>query len=83
MHIWFGYTIGEWVGIVSLIASVSAGIGYLVNLFIFKPLTDAIDKLTEGIDDFKVSTKEEHERFRADIEDHEKRIIKLEVKEDK
>lgn len=77
-HIFFGYTISEWLGIVTIIGMLGSFLALVFNRFVVKPITGSVDRLSDEFKDFRKSSHEEHESFHNILDDHEDRIINLE-----
>lgn len=80
-HLILGYTIGEWVGIVTIAGSLISAIVFLFNSLVVKPLTSSINHLADGLDDFQQSSNADHQRYDHELNDHETRIRILEKEE--
>jgi len=77
-HVFFGYTISEWLGIITIIGMLGSFLALVFNKFVVKPITGSMDRLSGEFKDFRKSSHEEHENFHKMLDDHEDRIVILE-----
>ena len=72
MHVFFGFTLSEWAGIITIItAGLSAFIKYAI-----KPLLEKFDELSHTIRDLDHTSRKERELIRQHLAEHDTAIAK-------
>lgn len=82
MHTFLGFSISEWVGIITIASSLIGGLVFLLRKLAIAPLIASIDHVADELIDFKKDTREDHQRYNRELDDHERRIDRLEQKEE-
>ena len=89
-HLILGYTLAEWSAIIGLLVTISGslyGVGkLLINSLkksISEPLLEGIKDLGDRFGRFEEDSHSAHKRYDKKIENHERRISRLEGSDDK
>jgi len=77
-HIIMGYTLTEWLSLFSLFSIFIGALTWFVNVVIIKPLRSDIKELSNQFKSFKNETKNDNHTLTEIVEDHEKRLIRVE-----
>lgn len=77
-HIIMGYTLAEWLSLFSLFSIFIGVLTWFVNVVIIKPLRSDIKDLSNQFKSFKNETKNDNHALTEIVEDHEKRLIRVE-----
>lgn len=82
-HVFLGYTIAEWLALLSIIGVLGGYFIWLVNHFIVQPLSDSINRLSTEVKDFKDLSRNEHSEFKKHfdriddrLDDHENHLTR-------
>ncbi|MBL3532069.1 hypothetical protein JMJ99_11860 [Companilactobacillus zhachilii] len=73
-----GYTLAEWLSLFSLFSIFIGVLTWFVNVVIIKPLRSDIKDLSNQFKSFKNETKNDNHALTEIVEDHEKRLIRVE-----
>lgn len=82
MHTFLGFSISEWVGMITIASSLIGGLVFLFRRLVVSPLIISINHVADELVGFKQDTKEDHQRYDHKLDDHERRIDRLEQKEE-
>ena len=73
-HLFLGYTIGDWVGLLTIISMLIGALIWLIRVAITKPFTEQMAKLNEAIRDLATSSKVDHSMFDSRLDKHDQKI---------
>lgn len=73
-HLFLGYTIGDWVGLLTIISILIGAIIWLVRIAIIKPFTSQMSELNEAIRSLATSSKVDHSSFDLRLDNHDRKI---------
>ncbi|MFD1466462.1 hypothetical protein ACFQ4L_10355 [Lapidilactobacillus mulanensis] len=68
MHLFLGFTIAEWGGIIAIIAAI-----YGVAV---RPINEHLSRLSDSIDQLNQSSRLEHKEFDRRLDIHDQRLVK-------
>ena len=73
-HLYFGFTIGDWVGLLTIISMLVGALIWLIRVAITKPFTEQMAKLNESIQNLTASSKTDHSKFDLRLDKHDRKI---------
>ena len=73
-HLFLGYSIGDWVGLLTIISMLVGTLIWLIRVAITKPFTEQMAKLNEAIRNLTDSSKTEHSSFDLRLDNHDRKI---------
>ena len=77
-HIILGYSLEEWLSLFSLFSIFIGAIAWFVNVVVIKPLRADIKDLSNQFKSFKDETQNADHTLTEMLENHEKRLIRVE-----
>jgi hypothetical protein len=80
-HLYFGFTIGDWVGIITIIGAVLGGLGVLTHWLIgyaettlIQPLKYELRQATQSIGKLTEASEIKHVGFENRLDEHDRRL---------
>lgn len=73
-HLFLGYTIGDWVGLLTIISMLVGTIIWLIRVAITKPFTEQMAKLNEAIKSLTDSSNADRSMFDLRLDNHDRKI---------
>ena len=73
-HLFLGYSIGDWVGLLTIISMLVGTLIWLIRVAITKPFTEQMAKLNEAIRNLTASSKVDHSSFDLRLDNHDRKI---------
>lgn len=73
-HLFLGYTIGDWVGLLTIISMLVGTLIWLIRVAITKPFTEQMAKLNEAIRNLTDSSRADHSMFDSRLDNHDRKI---------
>jgi len=79
-HVIMGYSLAEWLAVFTLFSILIGILTWFVNITIIKPLRHDIQDVSHQLKSFKDETKQDNHDLSLIVDDHEKRLIRVEDK---
>ena len=83
----FGYTIGDWVGIISIIGSILTALIFMgrglvkyAKSILIEPLIRDLQRVSKSIDELTESSRSEHKVFEDRLDSHDRRLDRHSVR---
>ena len=73
-HLFLGYSIGDWVGLLTIISMLIGALIWLIRVAITKPFTNQMSELNEAIRNLTDSSKADHSMFDLRLDKHDRKI---------